>query len=266
MALSLFSGTTSIEAIATSKGRKDYINEVRSVARHTNKTVGSGMTEHAIVEFDWSDPADLEAHIRAAIRTLEQTSFDHLSKQIVRHAVQILSQAGLPTETTHTYVIPEAKKWALFKRGNSSKISKHQGLSLLDLVLQLGCMPDSPEGYAARLISLIDDAHSLLQSGQLDEAMAKAFAVGELINEAWMKEVWEQDALRGVKILESARSGHEAIHGTEEAKTARRKAYLMTYNKSIANRLSRMAAYKTAAKQHGVSERTIQRAVAASSR
>jgi hypothetical protein len=229
--------------------------------RRTNKTVGTGMTKRAIVTFDWDDPADVDAQIQAAIMTFEQTSFDRLSKRIVSHAVQILAQAGLPTEMGDAYAIAGAKSWTRLKQNRRSKRAKRQGLSLSELVLQLGYMSDSPEGYATRLISLIDEARRLRDDGQVDEAMAKAFAVGELIKEAWIKEVWEPDALRGVKLVESARQGHVAVHGTEESKAARRDACLRTYRQSLAEGLSRMAAYEAAAKKHGVGTKTIQRAV-----
>ncbi len=234
--------------------------------RRTNKTVGTGMTKRTIVTFDEDDPADVDAQIQAAIMTFERTSFDRLSKRIVSHAVQILAQAGLPTEMGDAYAIAGAKSWTRLKQNRRSKRAKRQGLSLSELVLQLGCMSDSPEGYAARLISLIDEARRLRDDGQVDEAMAKVFAVGELINEAWIKEVWEPDALRGVKLVESARLGHEAVHGTEEAKAARQDLYLGTYRQSLAEGLPRMAAYEAAAKKHGVSTKTIQRAVKLSRR
>jgi len=229
--------------------------------RRTNKTVGTGITKRAIVAFDWNDPADVDAQIQAAIMTFERTSFERLSKRIVGHAVRILEQAGLPTETEGAYAIVGAKSWTRLKKNHRSKHGKQQGLSLSELVLRLGCMSDSPEGYSARLISLIDEARRLRDDGQVDEAMAKAFAVGELINEAWIKEVWEQDALRGVKLVEGGRLGHEMVHGTEDAKAARRNAYQRTYRQGLAEGLSRMAAYEVAAGKHGVSKRTIQRAV-----
>jgi hypothetical protein len=141
-----------------------------------------------------------------------------------------------------------------------------QGLSLSELVLQLGFESDSSEGYAARLLSLIDETLRLRHTDQLDEAMAMAFAVGELITEAWMKETWEPDALRGEKILESARLGQAQVYGSEEAKAARRDAYVRTFRKRIADGLRLMAAYKATAKKHGVSPRTIQRAVEISRR
>ena len=92
--------------------------------------------------------------------------------------------------------------------------------------------------------------------------MATAFAIGQQINEAANKEIWEEDALRGEKVLASARSGHAQVHGTEQAKAARRAKYRDAFQKAQANGLSKMEAYDAVAVQFGVSSRTIERAVA----
>lgn len=164
--------------------------------RRTNKTVGTGMTKRAIVTFDWDDPADVDAQMQAAILALDRTSFDRLSKRIVGHAQQILAQAGLPTEANDAYAVTRKKGWKRLKRTRRPKRATHQGLALSGLLLQLGHALDSPEGYAARVLSVIGEAGRLRDAGQLDEAMAMVFAVGSLISEARMRETREPDARR----------------------------------------------------------------------
>ena len=37
------------------------------------KTIGSGMTKHGVIEYDWSEPGDVAEQIRAALEALEHT-------------------------------------------------------------------------------------------------------------------------------------------------------------------------------------------------
>lgn len=66
---------------------------------------------------------------------------------------------------------------------------------------------------------------------------------------------------RGVRLLESAREGHERVHGTAKEKAARWRRYAADHAEEIARGISKEAAYHTVAQNHNVSDRTIRRAV-----
>ena len=71
----------------------------------------------------------------------------------------------------------------------------------------------------------------------------------------------EPDAERGKKTLDGARRGHEAAHGTDQQKQAKRASYQQTVDDLRARNpeLSRTAIRKSAAKKEGVSPITIKR-------
>lgn len=199
--------------------------------------------------------------IQAGIETLNRTSFARLSKKITGLAQEILRNASLPTDVNGAYVVSDENVWRPAKATRKSRKTLSEFISFHKLVSRLGIAIDSPEGYAVRLLILVDNTNTLIRSGQVDEAMATAVSIGELVNEASMKEVWEKDALRGAKVLESARSGHEQVHGTREAKEARWATYFQAYEKYVAQGLAKMTAYEEAAEDNHVSAKTIQRAV-----
>jgi hypothetical protein len=60
------------------------------------KTTGSGMTERGVVEFDWSQPEDVQAQVRAAVVTFDRSSFERLSRRLIALASVILEEASLP--------------------------------------------------------------------------------------------------------------------------------------------------------------------------
>ncbi len=237
-----------------------------SLARRTNKTIGTGITKRELVQFDTDTPSDVGELIRAIAWANMYSSFDLLSKKITDDATNILIQAGMPTDRTINYYISEAKKWVPLKPGRRRKSRAHVHFSHLELVLQIGHEADSAVGFAARLLEHIDEARRLKAEGQFDEAMAMAFAIGGLLKEASMKEVWEPEALLGLKVKMGGRAGHEAKYGTDEEKALLQSAYVETFDQNIAKGLRRMAAYDATRKRHKVSLRTIQRAVKLSRR
>ena len=224
--------------------------------------IGTGITKRGVVTFDWNDPADVAAQIEAAVSTFEHTSFDHLSREIVNLAERILSDAGLPADVSGFYTRATDGTWSHVEKLPRSRSDRDKLLTLPELFLKTNYAADSPQGYAIKLLILIDKASMLASKGSVDEAMATAFAIGQQINEAANKEIWEEDALRGEKVLASARSGHAQVHGTEQAKAARRANYRDAFQKAQANGLSKMEAYEEVAAQFGVASRTIERAVA----
>ncbi len=226
------------------------------------RPIGTGMTKRGTVTFDWDNPADVEVQVEAAIDAFEQSSFERLSRRIMDHARAILAAAGLPTDVNGVYALAEDRSWTQVEKIPRSRARKQRPLSLPQLVVLRGHASDSPEGYAVSLLFLINRANRLAAAGAIDEAMATAFTAGQQINEAAMKEIWEADALRGEKVLESARRGHAEVHGSEEAKTRRRAAYVRAFEAERKKGQSKMEAYEAVARQFDVDPRTIQRAVA----
>ena len=71
-------------------------------------------------------------------------------------------------------------------------------------------------------------------AGHHDEAMAVAFALGELVNEAGMKEIFEQDVDAGERVREGGRRAHAETYGTENEIQARYAAYAAAIEKFVA--------------------------------
>lgn len=92
-----------------------------------------------------------------------------------------------------------------------------------------------------------DDIPNLDAIPSLDDVGTHAWAVSHI--------------RRGVRLLESAREGHEKVHGTAEEKEARWRRYAADHAEEVARGISKEAAYHTVAQNHGVSDRTIRRAV-----
>ena len=225
------------------------------------KVVGTGITRRGIVEFDWDVPGDVDLQIQAAIETFNRSSFERLSRQLKEFAGRILADAELPHDPESTYAVTEDGAWIVVNGA-----ARPEGLPLPSLVQLCGYQADSPQGYAAELLMILSAAKAHLRSGTVDDAMALAFAAGELVKEAGIKEMWEADAVAGEKVREGGRAAHERTYGTEEEKAAKRADYLREFDAALARGLSRMDAYKEAARRCGVSVRTIERAVAARNR
>lgn len=226
------------------------------------RTIGTGITARSVVTFDWSKPGDLEAQVAAAIETHKQGSFQQLSERIVAQASQILEASGLPADPGMIYTVEQKSRFAA-TRTKAKPATTDVDVYLNDLILLHDYAPDSPEGYAARLLTLCWQIDHLLKEGALDEAMAMTFHAGELIAEAAFKDVWELDALRGSKVLASARAGHRQVHGSPEDRKQRHADYVAAFEQELAIGHLRMAAYDIVAKRFDVGRRTVQRAVSA---
>ena len=140
------------------------------------------------------------------------------------------------------------------------------GLPLSLVVETLGYAPDSPEGYAAEVLTLDLAARFLLARGQHDEAMAVAVRLGGPVTEAGMKEAFEPDFLRGERVREGGRQAHAKTYGSRQERDAKSAAYAAAFNTLVAKGTARMKAYRAVAKVYGVSERTVRRAVGNSSK
>jgi len=66
---------------------------------------------------------------------------------------------------------------------------------------------------------------------------------------------------RSAKILDSAERGHEAVYGTDEEKAENWQAIYSDYLAALSNGHNKTGAYSVVAEQHGISTKTVQRAV-----
>lgn len=224
-------------------------------------TIGTGMTERAIISFDESVPGDVDAQIAAAIEAFSRTSFARRSRDIANQAKAILANSGLPAEISAAYVFTNDGSWRVVTEEPASEEADPEWIMLPQLVVSLGYAIDSPESYSAHLLYLISRVEVLLKANRIDEALATAVSVGEQIKEASIKAAWEEDALRGEKIVEGARQGQRQVYGTEEQKLNRQARYVREFDAARKQGLSRMAAYEAVAKRQKVSVVTVRRAV-----
>ena len=198
------------------------------------KTIGNGMTKRGIVQFDWNVPGDADAQVRAAVEALDRSSFQRTSQRLGVLATSILSQANLPSDSEEVYVVGPDNAWRAVK-GVASWLDT-VWLHLDVAVVACGYAPDLPQGYAAAVLMLLNTASHQRQAGSIDEAMATAVAIGEVVNEAGMKDMFEKDFLAGEKVRAGGRRAHEQTHGTQEEKDARRAEYLQAYDSMRAGR------------------------------
>ena len=121
-------------------------------------------------------------------------------------------------------------------------------------------------GYSAKVLLHLAAAKMHLRADNHDDAMALAFALGELVTEAGMKEMFDQDVDIGERVREGGRRAQCQDYGTQDERAARNEAYVAAFDKLVATGAGHMTAYRAAAKLHRVSPRTIRRAVAGKNR
>jgi hypothetical protein len=110
--------------------------------------------------------------------------------------------------------------------------------------------------YASQIRSLAAEVRSLREKDP-DLVLGIALELGELIGEARAHLTHGENAARGLKGVSSARAGHEQVHGTKEMKEARWRAHVSAFEKYRAQGHSIGAAEALAAKQCGVSSKTV---------
>lgn len=224
--------------------------------------IGSGMTERRVLRYDWNEPGDVNAQIQAAITTFQRSSFAKLFEHLTQFAAAILEEAGLPSDPKREYLFNPEAGWAVIEEDvELGPEFDDARLSLDTTVMFCGYKPDSPEGYAARVLMLLRMAQEQLRAGSMDEAMASAFAAGALANEAGMKETFEPDVLRGESTRKGGQEGHEKAYGTAVQRAAKRQGYWDEFDRLRAQGHGIMKAYELAADKFDVSWKTIQRAV-----
>ena len=110
--------------------------------------------------------------------------------------------------------------------------------------------------YAWQIRSLAAEIRRLREK-EPDLVLGIALTLGELIGEARAHLTHGEDAARGLKALSSARAGHEQVHGTKEIKEARWRGHLSAFEKYRASGHSITVAESLAAKERGVSCKSI---------
>jgi hypothetical protein len=214
---------------------------------------GAGITQRAILQFDLEK--DLAAVVAAANHTMALERFSLLSKDIAKLAVAVLQSANLPFHVRGIYQV-EDSTWSCNPNKKSSlRDYRSYGVALI----RLGIEADTPEGYAARALALIDKADSFAEEGRCDEALAAGFQLGEIVKEAGFKAIWEADALRGEKVFEGARDGALMTHGSPAMRELRNKGWLEQYEELQAAGRGVNESHKIIAKRQGVSSKTVQR-------
>jgi hypothetical protein len=225
-------------------------------------SIGTGMTERAVVEFDQCNPEDVDAQVNAAIRAFEMSSFDRISRRLTEQAVEILKAAELPSDPTLMYVLRYREDAPLIEPATQKDTDDPTGLLALDqAIITAGFETDSAEGYAGRILTRLHLSQQSLQDGDFDGALAFAFEVGTLINEASMKAVFEPDFVVAQKVRAGGRKAHQNTYGSSDELNAKHAAYAAAFDDARANGMDKMTSYSHAARKFKVNVRTIQRAV-----
>jgi hypothetical protein len=110
--------------------------------------------------------------------------------------------------------------------------------------------------YASQIRSLAA-AIRKLREREPDLILGLALELGELIGEARAHLTHGENAARGLKGVLSARAGHEQLHGTKEIKEARWRRHVNAFESYRANGHPIAVAESLAARERGVSCKTI---------
>jgi hypothetical protein len=110
--------------------------------------------------------------------------------------------------------------------------------------------------YASQIRSLAAEVRRLREK-EPDLVLGIALTLGELIGEARAHLSHGEDAARGLKAMSSAREGHEQVHGTREMKEARWREHVSAFQRYCASGHPITVAESLAARERGVSCKTI---------
>jgi hypothetical protein len=110
--------------------------------------------------------------------------------------------------------------------------------------------------YASQIRSLAAEIRKLRER-EPDLVLGLALLLGELIGEGRAHLTHGENAARGLKGVLSARAGHEQVHGTKEIKEARWRGHVSAFERYRASGHSISVADALAAKERGVSSKTI---------
>ena len=194
-------------------------------------TIGRGISETAIVKM--SVATDLQAIVAAANHSMNLERFSSTANSISNIAKNILTARNLPTDPRGVYQIKD-DTW-----GQIDGEKDPDGNSFRRVMLHFNVPVDSPEGYAAQSLDLIEQITTQSDS---DVALALALTLGGLIKEATLKSAWEPDALRGEKIARSAEMGADIAYGSREQRALKRDALKAEFETLLKSGKSKMDA------------------------
>jgi len=148
---------------------------------------GSGITERTIVTYDLRSDDDRKALLDHMERGLR--SFPDRVRDLEAMAADTLRSNNLPTREGR--YIKVGDHWI------ESSGLRPRASHLRALVEAEGYADDSMVGYAARAICLIRYLNGAIRRGDAEQAALWGFDLGGLIQERFIKLVWEKRALHG---------------------------------------------------------------------
>jgi hypothetical protein len=110
--------------------------------------------------------------------------------------------------------------------------------------------------YASQIRSLAAEIRKLRER-EPDLVLGIALTLGELIGEGRAHLTHGENAARGLKGVLSARAGHQQVHGTKEMKEARWRGHVSAFQRYRASGHPITVAESLAARERGVSCKTI---------
>lgn len=192
----------------------------------TKRIVGSGITKSEIHRTDWSTPEGMAVTRRWREDERHSNDLDYVLNEIEQKATQTLNAAGLPTDGLYNREpdgswrrVSASEIWAEGEREESeSGVTYINGSRFRDatfIVEESGFEPDSPEGYAVRILHHIGLLRSWREAsrqegvpqqgreGGTDRAAVEAMRLGKLLREQELKRDWDAHAVRGEKHIRS---------------------------------------------------------------
>jgi hypothetical protein len=216
-------------------------------------TRGTGITQTTILKLDVA--TEVKQIIAALPHTMAAESYTATKQLAKKIARDVLEKNNLPTDPRGQYAIKDGI-WSSLQ-----ELSRPEGdfQSYLRVFTTLGIPHDSPGGYAAQVLVLIEQIDE--RYNRPDEALALAITLGELLKEASMKAAWEEDALRGEKILRAAHLGNEMAYGSQDQRKLQKRLLKEEFQKLLRNGMKPMAAYRALGVKTGLNPKTIQRKI-----
>ena len=143
-------------------------------------------------------------------------------------AAEVLTEAGLPSSYGRFWPLADGSyrdvaglSWKEYC-ALTNLHSPPPPADLVGLVHLKGLQPDSPAGYAARLLALLWRLNAA--SGNLERSVELAFEFGYLARECSMKFRWERHALHGQKKATELRDIATAANARRKSAAAQKRA------------------------------------------
>jgi len=158
----------------------------------TTRQVGSGITEREEIEIEGSGE-----DVRAVMDELAALYDKDPITVIYDWATEALAAEGLPTSYTVRYPADDPTAWQV--HSDPVALTGYKYATVGHYVVNVrGFAPDTPEGYAARLLERMK---------RMEQHPRSAFEAGYIAREALMKWSWEGLALRGMRFPTGSQRG-----------------------------------------------------------